>query len=143
MKKNLYEETGFVPDERVMHISMAQEAALKELFEGYDGHVEEILDVIESNWGYWKDNEFDDCHSLTHLGQYALTKIIMTGEYTVRDNFEQVILERIEGVKSRSTKESVVTALYQVLKDYRRFKEDELNAKKRAARRMADKFYPR
>ncbi|AYJ75406.1 hypothetical protein BSP21_071 [Bacillus phage BSP21] len=143
MKKNLYEETGFVPDERVMHISMAQEAALKELFEDYGGHVEEILDVIESNWDYWKDNEFDDCHSLTHLGQYALTKIIMTGEYTVRDNFEQVILERIEGVKSRSTKESVVTALYQVLKDYRRFKEDELNAKKRAARRMADKFYPR
>lgn len=138
MKKNLYEETGFVPDERVMHISMVQEAALKELFEDYGGHVEEILDVIESNWDYWKDNEFDDCHSLTHLDQYALTKIIMTGEYTVRDNFEQAILERIEGVKSRSTKESVVTALYQVLKDYRRFKEDELNAKKRAA-----KFYPR
>ncbi|UPI12934.1 hypothetical protein [Bacillus phage SBSphiJ5] len=138
MKKNLYEETGFVPDERVMHISMVQEAALKELFEDYGGHVEEILDVIESNWDYWKDNEFDDCHSLTHLDQYALTKIIMTGEYTVRDNFEQVILERIEGMKSRSTKESVVTALYQVLKDYRRFKEEELNAKKRAA-----KFYPR
>ncbi|ATN94418.1 hypothetical protein BSP9_069 [Bacillus phage BSP9] len=143
MKKNLYEETGFVPDERVMHISMVQEAALKELFEDYGGHVEEILDVIESNWDYWKDNEFDDYHSLTHLDQYALTKIIMTGEYTVRDNFEQAILERIEGVKSRSTKESVVTALYQVLKDYRRFKEDELNAKKRAAKRMANKFYPR
>lgn len=143
MKKNLYEETGFVPDERVMHISMVQEAALKELFEDYGGHVEEILDVIESNWASWKDNEFDDYHPLTHLDQYALTKIIMTGEYTVRDNFEQAILERIEGVKSRSTKESVVTALYQVLKDYRRFKEDELNAKKRAAKRMADKFYPR
>ncbi|UPI13421.1 hypothetical protein [Bacillus phage SBSphiJ7] len=143
MKKNLYEETGFVPDERVMHISMAQEAALKELFEDYGGHVEEILDVIEANWDDWKDNEFDDYHPLTHLDQYTLTKIIMTGEYTARDNFEQAILDRIENVKSRSTKEAslkegIMTSLYQVLNDYRRFKEDELNAKKRAA-----KFYPR
>lgn len=138
MKKNLYEETGFVPDDRVVHISKVQEAALKELFEDYNGHVEEILDVIEANWDGWKSNKFNDYHSLTHLDQYTLTKIIMTGEYTARDNFEQVILERIEGVKSRSTKESVVTALNQVLNDYRRFKEEELNAKKRAA-----KFYPR
>ncbi|BAN59656.1 hypothetical protein N374_gp024 [Bacillus phage phiNIT1] len=84
------------------------------------------------------DNEFDDYHPLTHLDQYTLTKIIMTGEYTVRDNFEQVILDRIGDVKSRSTTESVVTVLYQVLNDYRRFKEEDLNAKKRAA-----KFYPR
>ncbi|QZA69601.1 hypothetical protein 035JT004_102 [Bacillus phage 035JT004] len=140
MKKNLYEETGFVPDEKVVHITMTQEAALKELFEDYGGHVEEILDTIEANWDDWKDNEFDDYHSLTHLDQYTLTKIIMTGEYTVRDNFEQTIIDRIENVKSKSTTEASfqVTALYQVLSDYRRFKEEELNAKKRAA-----KFYPR